>query len=94
MVTIDYITFFLAIVLNFLLYIFFSRRQILKIKHLTEFLTFRKEREKLLLQTIDDKQKIIESYSHEINSCEREKTGLKDEIVELERIVNDAKDVT
>lgn len=88
MTSVDCTTLSLIILLNVLLYLLITRRQILKIRRLKMYVSCRIEKENMLKQSIRDKERIIESYSHEINSCEREKLNLKEEIVELERIMN------
>ena len=88
MTSVDCTTLSLIILLNVLLYLLITRHQILKIRRLKMYVSCRIEKENMLKESIRDKERIIESYSHEINSCEREKLNLKEEIVGLERIIN------
>lgn len=88
MISVDCTTLFLVILLNVLLYLLITRHQILKIRQLKMHVNCRIEKENMLKQSIRDKERIIESYSHEIHNCEREKLHLKEEIVGLERIMN------
>ena len=79
MIYANYTTFIIALSLNIGLYIFISRRYLLK-----NYNKQAKEMEEILLQNIADKEKLIQSYDRIIYLSDKENLHLKDEIVQLQ----------
>lgn len=79
----NYATLIIALSLNIALYIFVSRRYLLK-----NYSSQAKEKEEILLKQIADKEKLIESYEHIIHLSDQEKLHLKDEIIQLQHHLN------
>lgn len=76
---INYATFVIALSLNIALYIFISRRYLLK-----NYNNHFQEKEDILLKQVADKEKLIKSYERTIYLGDQENLYLKDEIVELQ----------
>ena len=76
---INYATFVIALSLNIALYVFISRRYLLK-----NYSNHLQEKEDILLEQIADKEKLIKSYEQTIYLSNQENLYLKDEIVQLQ----------